>query len=156
MGIDRSTHSRSSGNGYKWQYDCTEVGYKYNGNDIMAAIASVQLRLLDSENKQRQEIYNRYQLHTSLLVHNQGSSHHLASALVVNREEIMAELSKAGYATGVHYLRNDRFACFPKSNKVLSNVDRLADKILSLPNLLGLTEEHIEAICKIINKHEKA
>lgn len=34
----------------QWKYDGGYLGYKYNGNAIMAAIALVQLQYLDTEN----------------------------------------------------------------------------------------------------------
>ena len=48
LGINKDTYSRSLSNGsYKWKYDVEEVGFKYHGNSIMAAIGLVQLRYLD-------------------------------------------------------------------------------------------------------------
>ena len=33
-----------------WKYDVNHIGYKYNGNAIMAAIGLTQLKYLDEEN----------------------------------------------------------------------------------------------------------
>jgi dTDP-4-amino-4,6-dideoxygalactose transaminase len=62
LGINKDTYARSNAGTYKWKYDVDYVGYKYNGNAIMAAIALVQLKYLDEENARRREIvamYNR-------------------------------------------------------------------------------------------------
>ena len=40
--------------------DVDYLGYKYNGNAIMAAIALVQLKYLDEENARRREIVEAY------------------------------------------------------------------------------------------------
>lgn len=46
MGINRGTYARTTGAGaYNWYYDVEQVGYKYHGNSIMAAIGLVSLRV---------------------------------------------------------------------------------------------------------------
>src|SRR3990172_8040445 len=61
LGIDKDTYSRDQNNSYKWQYDVTEVGYKYHMNDIEAAIGLVQLKFLDADNARRLQIqYHSY------------------------------------------------------------------------------------------------
>jgi len=51
LGINKDTYTRTSMEGsYKWMYDVEEVGFKYHGNSIMAAIGLVQLRYLDQDN----------------------------------------------------------------------------------------------------------
>jgi dTDP-4-amino-4,6-dideoxygalactose transaminase len=45
LGIDKDTYARTEGSGaYKWRYEVDEVGFKYHGNSLMAAIGLVQLR----------------------------------------------------------------------------------------------------------------
>jgi dTDP-4-amino-4,6-dideoxygalactose transaminase len=47
LGINKDTYSRSAGGtrgNYKWLYDVEDVGFKYHGNSVIAAIALVQLR----------------------------------------------------------------------------------------------------------------
>ena len=61
MGINKDTYSHTSSEGtYKWNYGVDYVGYKYNGNAIMAAIALAQLPYLDEENVRRREIVKMY------------------------------------------------------------------------------------------------
>ena len=55
LGINKDTYARTSTHeSYKWMYDVEDVGYKYHGNSIMAAIALVQLKYLDRDNAYRQ------------------------------------------------------------------------------------------------------
>ena len=49
LGINKDTYARSNKGTYAWKYDVDYLGYKYNGNAIMAAIALVQLKYLDSD-----------------------------------------------------------------------------------------------------------
>jgi dTDP-4-amino-4,6-dideoxygalactose transaminase len=41
LGINKDTYARSNKGTYAWKYDVDYVGYKYNGNAIMAAIAAI-------------------------------------------------------------------------------------------------------------------
>jgi len=59
MGIDKDTISRSQ-SGYKWDYDVTEVGFKYFMNDITAAIGNVQIKYVDEDNLRRKQIAEYY------------------------------------------------------------------------------------------------
>ena len=58
-GINKDTYARSNKGTYAWKYDVNYVGYKYNGNAIMAAIALTQLKYLDEENARRRDVYKR-------------------------------------------------------------------------------------------------
>lgn len=61
LGIDKDTYSRTDDDGtYKWKYDVPNVGFKYHGNSIMAAIGLVQLKYLDEDNDKRNEIARIY------------------------------------------------------------------------------------------------
>ena len=60
LGINKDTYARANTGTYKWKYDVDYLGYKYNGNAIMAAIALVQLKYLDEENARRREIVHMY------------------------------------------------------------------------------------------------
>ena len=64
LGINKDTYARTATQGaYKWMYDVEEVGYKYHGNSIMAAIAIVQLKYLDVDNSYRRQLATWYRQH---------------------------------------------------------------------------------------------
>lgn len=69
LGINKDTYARSNAGTYKWKYDVDYVGYKYNGNAIMAAIALVQLKYLDEENARRREIISPRGFSKKHLIH---------------------------------------------------------------------------------------
>ena len=67
VGIDRDTWRRSSqytaaedDDALHWHYEVAVLGYKYNMNDLMAAIGLVQLAKLDRMNQRRAAIIARY------------------------------------------------------------------------------------------------
>lgn len=90
------------------------VGYKYNGNAIMAAIALVQLQYLDEVNARRRQIakmYNEGFRNNSKIKIIQASyedecSYHLYELVVPDREDLLNELSAEGINCGVHYRDN--------------------------------------------------
>ncbi len=156
LGIDKSTYARTEGSGnelYKWSYNVSELGWKYNGNDIAAVIGLVQLRHLDYDNAYRYQIYEWYQdFQVDVFKHNRGSSHHLLVAHSSVRDQLIAALKANGIAPGVHYLPNYLFPVFNKfSYELCKNVDRLSDEIISLPNHLELTREDVRRISGIVN-----
>lgn len=59
-GMDKDTHKRFSGESEPWDYDVVELGYKYNMNDIQAAIGLEQLKKLDIMNEKRRNIAKKY------------------------------------------------------------------------------------------------
>jgi dTDP-4-amino-4,6-dideoxygalactose transaminase len=61
MGINKDTYMRTLSAGtYKWRYDVEQVGFKYHGNSIMAAMALVGLRYLEEDNTLRRRLCERY------------------------------------------------------------------------------------------------
>jgi len=67
VGIDKDTWKRAAGNtspetldARHWYYEISVLGYKYNMNDLMAAIGLAQLRKLDGMNARRRVIIQRY------------------------------------------------------------------------------------------------
>jgi dTDP-4-amino-4,6-dideoxygalactose transaminase len=157
MGIDKSTYARTSGGGnevYKWSYNVPELGWKYNGNDVAASIGLVQLKYLDRDNAYRRWLHQLYgdALGEMMVPHQKGSSHHLAVAKVPDRERTIAALKANGFAPGVHYLPNYRFPAFATNlgRAECPNVEEISDRIISLPNHLGMTHNDVMETCKVV------
>lgn len=159
MGIDKSTYARTSGGGnevYKWSYDVPELGWKYNANDVAAAIGLVQLKYVDRDNAWRKALYDRYVrglrgMPALAVRHQEGSSHHLMVARVEQRDEVLAALKANGVSPGVHYLPNYRFPVFARyGHSLCKNVDVVADEILSLPNHLCMSYVDVDEVCKVV------
>ncbi|MEK7067806.1 MAG: DegT/DnrJ/EryC1/StrS family aminotransferase, partial [Patescibacteria group bacterium] len=57
-GISSSTWRRyqQGGTGHKWEYDVTDLGFKYQMNDIAASIGLVQFNKLNQNNLKRKLI----------------------------------------------------------------------------------------------------
>ena len=104
--------------GSKWQYDISELGYKYNMTDISAALGLWQLNNYKKWLKRRKYIAKTY--HSNLreidgitlpdFDENSSESFHLYILRIVkdlwkiSRNEIIAKLNEFGIGTSVHYI----------------------------------------------------
>ena len=166
LGIDKDTFTRTHGTQnevYKWKYDVPELGWKYNGNDISAALANTQLKYLDRDNQYRKQIYKWYetcfagQQRVRLVPHSPGSANHLVVIRVANRDEVVAALKANQIAPGVHYLPNYEFPVFNNFYKTgqCPNAEKISTEIISLPNHLMVSQEDVHRVCEIVLKTAK-
>ncbi len=162
LGIDKSTYERTSVGGanevYKWRYTVPELGWKYNGNDVTAAIGLVQLKYLDRDNSYRKQLYEWYcdglGPDVQIMKHSRGSSHHLMVIKSDRRDSIMAALKSNQIAPGVHYSPNYEFPVFEKYHTQgdCPHTTTVSKQLLSLPNHLNMDREDVIRICKIIQE----
>lgn len=158
LGIDQDTFRRSGKAGYRWDYDVTEVGFKYHMNDIQAAIGLTQLSHLEEENARRAQVAAQYRERLSdvagvrLLEHkdDRTSSYHLFCILAEARDALVDKLRSCGVQTGVHYRRNDQYRMYEEHD--LPNAEGFWRTVISLPMHTLLTDEQIEYVTKAIRK----
>lgn len=159
LGISQSTYDRTVSKKneiYKWQYDVPELGWKYNGNEISAIMALTALKYLDRDNAYRQKIYEWYCRAKFPLIHQfPDSSYHLVVGEVENRDTVISALKANDIAPGVHYIPNYNFKPFQKFEHNCPEADRMAERIISLPNHLYLTKNDVDKVVKIINETQK-
>ena len=160
MGIDKSTYDRYTESTYKWRYDVNELGFKYNGNSIAAAIAEISLKYLDQDNMRRRhmaELYeNELKINTriQMIRHDKCvlSSRHLFQIAVANRDQLMEKLAGIGIYCGVHYFPNHRYGLYQPYHQDLPITEKIADQLISLPLHLELTNEDVKMISTEILK----
>jgi dTDP-4-amino-4,6-dideoxygalactose transaminase len=149
LGINKDTFSRSAEGNYKWDYDVPQVGYKYHGNSIIAALGIVGLKYLEEDNAYRRELAavyaDRLDGKINYIKHGEISSRHLFQVLVENRAETIEALAQKGVFCGVHYKDNTLYA--PFAQEPLKNTRYYSDRILSLPLHLEITKEDANTIC---------
>ena len=173
LGIDKDTYSRTDDDGtYKWKYDVPNVGFKYHGNSIMAAIGLVQLKYLDEDNDKRNEIARTYdkllkdkqwfqKVKTSN--HTNKSAKHLYQGLIrapkrllklpsEKRDKVINELYRNNIYPGVHYIDNTTYPMYNNWEGKCSNADWYSNELITLPLHLNLTEEDIERTIKVMRK----
>jgi dTDP-4-amino-4,6-dideoxygalactose transaminase len=157
LGINKDTYARTVGqDAYKWMYDVEEIGFKYHGNSIMAAIALVSLRYLDQDNAYRRQLAQWYEdsLSSNSLItiikvaEGCESSRHLFQVRVKNRDQVLMALNEVGVYPGVHYRDNTEYKIYNQDAGACSNSSLLSKEILSLPMHMNLTKKDIFFIAK--------
>jgi dTDP-4-amino-4,6-dideoxygalactose transaminase len=156
-GINKDTYSRSK-DGYKWLYSVDEVGFKYNGNSIMAGIAIAQLAVLDAGNARRREIAAVYRDALSdlpqmrLIPHANEceSSRHLVQFYCERRNDLINFLADRGVGSGVHYLSNSRYPMY--ADQVTPRADALDQEIITLPIHLRLTDDDLGYVANEVTR----
>ena len=161
MGINKDTYARSSNGGtYKWNYNVETLGFKYNGNAIMAAIALAQLPYLDEENAYRRTLVQRY---NERLAKNpkitiigapcpEECAYHIYEIMTPDREAVLAKLAEHEIYGGVHYRDNTEYPMYAYAQGTCPKAHEASKHILTLPLHLYLTIEDVDKICDIVNQ----
>ena len=160
MGINKDTYARTSSEGtYKWNYGVDYLGYKYNGNAIMAAIALAQLPYLDEENARRREIAAMYdkafagnpKIHIIPAPYPEECSFHIYEIAVPDREALLSELARNDIYGGVHYRDNTEFSMYTYAQGTCPHAHEISQHIITMPLHMYLTDEDVEKIARIVN-----
>lgn len=159
LGINKDTYTRSNKGTYAWKYDVDYVGYKYNGNAIMAAIALVQLKYLDEENARRRSIVKMY---NAAFENNKNikiigapfedeCSFHIYELMVPDREALLNELAKHDIYGGVHYRDNIEYSMYQYAKGTCPKAHKASEHIITLPLNLWMTDEDVKKVIKVVN-----
>lgn len=155
LGINKDTFARTASQGaYKWMYDVEELGFKYHGNSIMAAIALVSLRYLDRDNAYRRQLAEWYEeaLGCDQLIRvipiSQGceSSRHLFQVRVDKRDEVLMALNEFEIYPGVHYRDNTEYALYSFGAGSCPTAHQISKEVISLPMHMGVTKQDVQFI----------
>ena len=166
LGIDKSTYSRSTiatKSIYTWKYDVNDVGYKYHGNSVIAAIGLVSLKYLDEDNEYRRKLASQYRKglsdipKISLVPITKGceSSTHLFQIRVKDRDGLLAELNKNKIHGGVHYRDNTEYPMYAGGRGKCPQAHAVSKELLSLPLHLNMVPEEVDKISNIIRRYIK-
>ena len=173
FGIE-STYSRVSGNthlkkdlatssknpegkpGYTWDYDVTELGYKYYMIDLLAAIGLVQLKKLDKHLEIRRSIQKRYnnELHEIIGRPNWSETvqYYCARVPVEHRDLLIEYLKSKNIHTSVHY-KPLHLHEIVKQQRDYPIADTEWGKLISLPVHPAMTNEDVDYVIYWVNKY---
>lgn len=156
FGIDRSKKQLGI-----WENDVKELGYKYQMNDIAAALGLAGLDEIDKIMKKRINLFKEYEKnlkHNSIeIIGKSKTSEYENCAWLITiivherKKELMKKLRKNGVESAQVHYRNDRYSVFGKRLKDMSNMDKLEDKYLVLPLYPSMRVSDVRKICKLIN-----
>jgi dTDP-4-amino-4,6-dideoxygalactose transaminase len=161
MGINKDTYMRTLSVGtYKWRYDVEQVGFKYHGNSIMAAMALVGLRYLEEDNTLRRRLCARYDTRLDgapgvervPLARGCTPSRHLYQVLVDERDDTMVRLNENDIYPGVHYWDNTFYRMYAAGSGTCPRARRASERLISLPLHLRLTEAGVDRVAATLRK----
>ena len=156
FGIDRTSKERGI-----WENDITDIGYKYQMNDIAAAMGLAGLNSIDNFLSHRRDLLSRYISGLSgnkdlqiIDAYSEGSEHAawLFTIRVKNRQKLQAVLLQAKIESGQVHYRNDRYSIFGGRQSDLRNMDLIEDEYLVLPLHTKMSLDDVNRICSVINK----
>ena len=166
-GISKDGWHRFKDNG-KWEYDITELGYKYNLTDLSASFGLWQFKNINKWHNRRKSIAKKYISRLSNLrgitlpKSQEGHAWHLFVIRVnlddwsITRNEIIEKLNKKGIGLAVHYKPIHLLSYYKKNYDLdaenYSNANKLFNTIISLPIYPSLTNYEVEYITKTIKE----
>lgn len=173
FGIE-STYSRVSGNthlkkdlqsssknpegkpGYTWDYDVTELGYKYYMIDILAAIGLVQLTKLDGHLKIRRNIQQRYNNELSGVIGrpewSETVQYYCARVPKEHRDNLIEYLKSKNIHTSVHY-KPLHLHEIVKQNREFPVAETEWKKLISLPVHPAMSDVDTDYVIYWVNKY---
>ena len=162
LGIDKDTFARFNKGSYKWKYDVPNLGFKYHGNALTAAIGLVQLKYLNEDNKRRNnisEIYNKelnnleWCKNIKTSPHTEINSKHLYQLLISeNRNEFIEYLYENKIYPGVHYIDNRQYAPYKQPIDTCPKTSMFSNQLVTLPIHCSLSEDEIYQVIDKIKK----
>jgi UDP-4-amino-4-deoxy-L-arabinose-oxoglutarate aminotransferase len=157
-GLDKSAEDRYTD--HFERYDVDVFGWKYNMDNIHAAILVEQLKKLDGFLERRSEIYGRYveafgEIDAIELHETRPEARHACHLFTIlveagRRDSVLDELQRRGVGVSVNFYPvhlmsyyRERFGCRPGTFPV---AEEIGSRTISLPLYPKLTEEEIEYV----------
>lgn len=161
LGINKDTYARANQGTYAWKYDVDYLGYKYNGNAIMAAIAIAQLPYLEEENARRRAIVKQYNdafsgeedIKIVPASYPDECSYHIYELIVPDREDLLRYMAENGIFGGVHYRDNTEYSMYLYANGTCPYAHTVSQHLITLPLHMWLTDEDVAYIISVIKQY---
>jgi perosamine synthetase len=164
FGLDREESKDEKGNwkGQSWSVDIheEEVGFKFNMNNVSAAIGLSQLPHLNkilNGHKKNGLLYDKLFINNSVIFplkrpKESCSSFWVYTVLIkdesINRDELLKKLNNEGIQAGLVHVPNDDYSCWRSQKTDLPGVRYFANRQISLPVGWWLNSNDIEFIAK--------
>ncbi|MFB9236879.1 DegT/DnrJ/EryC1/StrS family aminotransferase [Plantactinospora siamensis] len=168
-GFDRDVFARYRSDRPAWQYDIVAPGHKYNLTDPAAALGLVQLGRAAAMRRRREDIADRYrEAFADLPLElprraDEGDVHswHLFVARLrpdarLGRDDFVAELSRLGVGTGVHFMPLHMFTYWREryrlSNEMFPVASREFPRVVSLPIFSAMDDGQVDQVIQAVAK----
>ena len=165
-GISRDGWKRHNAGG-KWEYDVSELGFKYNLTDMAASFGLWQLTQLEEWQKRRLEIVKQYLVgldHIAGLVLPEISAGHAWHLFVIqimpdhwkiSRNELVEKINERGIGVAVHYKPVHMLSYYQRQYGFkldqYPQAKSLFETVISLPLYPGLQNIEVDYIIESIS-----
>lgn len=147
FGLDRDSTKDENGNwrGQQWDVDVTECGYKFNMNNVAAAIGLSQVGHINRNLNLHRKNAAFYDIHFHDVNDNiikpvvrdrKSISSHWVYTVLYNghsKNELLARLNSKGIMAGLVHVPNDTYTAFSKFKRDLPGVREFSNSQFSLP-----------------------
>lgn len=167
-GTNRSAFFRGEIDKYGW----VDIGSSFLPSDIIAAFLFAQLENLDTIQKRRKEIWDRYDEGLKPLVSkkniqlpfipayatNNGHMYYIVCNSLEERTGLINHLKAKGIYAVFHYLslHNSPYYINKHDGRALPNCDRYTDCLIRLPLFYELTDKEVDTVVSEIKGFYKA
>lgn len=155
FGIDRRKKLANNWQPYKDRailFDIKYPGYKFQMNDIAAALGIEGLKFYDEIMDHRRRVFDIYRQAGLPLVDSAENRYGYACLLLENRDAFAAAMAEANIETNVMQVRNDLYEVFAPYRRPLPNMDWVESRYLCIPLHNRLTIEEAEYIAEVGRK----
>jgi len=161
---DRAKDSRGDWKGQQWDVDIEETGYKFNMNNVSAAIGLSQLAYVDKivdAHYNNATLYDIMFKDCDLVYHaarpvGSTSAFWVYTALLspgtISRDELLHRLNAEGIMAGVVHVPNDDYAAFDSFRADLPGVRSFSQRQFSLPCGWWLSDHDIMHIASRVKE----
>jgi len=169
VGIDKDNwktaqaYTNASRDAMHWFYEVSILGYKYNMNDLAAAIGLAQLEKLPQMNTRHSDIIRMYlngiknikSIKPLLPYEPENYVYQMFGIRSEKRDELMIYLKSKGIATGCHYTPLSMQPLFKPFAKNCDFIEKESDKFITLPLHADLTDEEVKFITENLREFSK-
>jgi perosamine synthetase len=163
FGLDRDVAKDAAGNwkGQQWDVDIVEAGYKFNMNNVSAAIGLSQLKYVDfiiESHVRNAKLYDKLFSNENLIKHSERPQDSnstfwvytmkLSKDASISRDELLKRLNAKGIHAGVVHVPNHEYTAFKNYMTDLPGVDEFSKNQFSLPCGWWLDETDITDIAR--------
>ena len=170
VGIDKDTWRRAKDftesdkiNAMHWHYEIGVLGYKYNMNDLVAAIGLAQLKKLDYMNSSRGKVIERYldgikdlKQIKPILPYSPGNDVYWFFGVRCNkRDELILFLKEKGISTGVHFYPLPLHPLFSSYDNGCFTAKEIWKTFITLPSYVDMSDKEIDYVVAALNEFDK-
>lgn len=168
VGIDKDTWKRAKTSvddledPMHWYYEVPVLGYKYNMNDLMAAIGLAQLKKLDWMNRRRSELIRKYlegivdckHLRGAFQYDLENGAYWLMMVRTDKRDELILHLKRKGISTGVHFMPIPLHPLYREYDKGIEVSKSVWKELVTLPLFPELSDYDIMYIVAALREFD--